>query len=115
MDLLGTCFDKVKARVERAQRLSQTKSPLAKPAPDELQNSFGQADQLATGPTQEFAFREGIPDEQLGLFGWIAMQGLGAHTRYWAKGEDGERNCFDLLVPGIFPEEVAIHGTQRAR
>ncbi len=115
VDLLGTCFDKEKARAERAQRLSQPKSPLAKPAPDELQNSFGQADQLATGPTQEFAFREGIPDEQLGLFGWIAMQGLGAHSRYWAKGEDGERNCFDLLVPGMFPEEVAIHGTQRAR
>jgi len=107
VDLLGTCFDKQKARAERTQRLRAAQPIPAQPSKDEPQNSFGLPDQLATGPTQEFAFREGVPDEQLGLFGWIAMQGLGAHSRYWAKGEDGERNCFDLLVPGLFPEEVA--------
>lgn len=107
VDLLGTCFDKEKARQERAQRLRAANQPVPLPSHTDLQNSFGHADQLATGPTQEFAFREGIPDEQLGIFGWIAMQGLGAHSRYWAKGEDGERNCFDLLVAGVFPEEFA--------
>lgn len=112
VDLLGTCFDKAQARVEREQRLRARGLSAPPPGPDEPQNSFGLPDQLATGPTREFAFREGIPDEQLGLFGWVAMQGLGAHSRYWAKGEDGERNCFDLLVGGLFPKEVG--GTQES-
>jgi hypothetical protein len=50
-----------------------------------------------------------------GMFGWMAMQGLGAHSRYWAKGEDGERNCFDLLVGGRLPGGIRAPGTGRCR
>lgn len=110
VDLLGTCFNKDEARAARARRLRARQLPAPVPARVEPENSFGQVGQLATGPTREFAFREGIPDEQLGLFGWLAMQGLGAHSRYWAKGEEGERNCFDLLVGGLFPAEVEAEG-----
>lgn len=60
----------------------------------------------AQSPTLELSYREGMTDEELGWVNWIFLVGLRVHSMYWSHTEDGERNCFDELMPHLFAKEV---------
>jgi len=70
-----------------------------------LENSFGQPGRLAKGPTEEVAFRENFVCEDLTWTSTLMLLGLRAHSMYWSRDEQHERNCFHLIAPRLFPEE----------
>jgi hypothetical protein len=69
-----------------------------------LEDSYGKDGKLAFPPTFEVAFRENFPGEQLSWGSAFLMLGMRAHSMYWSRVEDQERNCFGLIVPRLFPE-----------
>lgn len=57
-------------------------------------------------PDREHSFRENLVNSELTFLGVLTLAGLRAHSQYWSAHEDGERNCFQLIVGDVFPEEV---------
>lgn len=69
-----------------------------------LEDSFGKRGRLEKGPTEELAFRENFVSEDLTWLSTFMFLGLRAHSMYWARDENRERNCFNLIAPRLFPE-----------
>ncbi len=80
------------------------KSTDAREGGELLEDSYGEEGKLAFPPTFEVAFRENFPGEQLSWGSAFLMLGMRAHSMYWSRVEDQERNCFGLVVPRLFPE-----------
>lgn len=57
-------------------------------------------------PDREHSFRENLVNSELTFLGVLTLAGLRAHSQYWSAHEEGERNCFQLIVGDLFPEEV---------
>jgi hypothetical protein len=101
VDVLGTRFNK------QTSQGSGTKTDRPPPpAAPGLENSFNAPGRLAVGPTKEFAFRENFVAEQLSWTDAFTLLGLRAHSMYWSREENHERNCYHLLVADLFPDEV---------